>query len=98
MVVELVEVEMTKVLVGCSSLEHVVDDGQDAVGDGHDSLLSSEADDESVILSREVCVAGSDGRVGRLDEGGAQPRIRLPGPAAPAFARTLVVSRTHACP
>ena len=84
MAVVLLEVEIAEVLAGRPPLKHVVDDDQDAVGDGHDGFLASEADEESVVLSDEVRVACPAGAVGRLNERGAQPRVRLPGRAAPA--------------
>lgn len=78
--------------------QQVIGDGQDGVADRHGRLLLAAPGDESVVLRAKVGVSGSTASVCCLDECGAEPGITLARLAARAFARALVVARTHASP
>ena len=79
-------------------LEHVVDDGDEAVAHRHDGLFFADAMSEAVILRREVVVLGARNDPHGLRQHGSQMRIAFVGMRLEAFAATLLVARCHPGP
>ena len=61
------------------------------MGDGDGRLLLAPAGGQAMVLRAELGGAGATGRLGRLDEGGAQVAVALAGLAALPFPGALVV-------
>src|SRR3970282_1096819 len=65
---------------------------------GHSRFVLATAGGQAVILGREVGVPGTAGCLSGLDQGYPQSTGPLAGLATMAFARALVVARTHPRP
>src|SRR6187455_1457946 len=96
--ISLVEVVRSQVAVDGSLGQHVVDDDQDRVGDGHGRLRSTTPGCKSSVLRGQVGALGPRCGVCRLDYTGPQPGTALARLAAVTLAGTLVVTRTQAGP
>src|SRR3954447_4554773 len=72
-----IEVVAAEIVEVGALLEEVVADDEDRVGDGDGRLLLAPAGSQPVVLSAEIGVARTTGRLGRFDEGGAQVGVAL---------------------
>jgi hypothetical protein len=79
-------------------LEQVIRDHQDRVPDRHRCLLRAAPPREPLRLRRQVTLLRVGGRVRGLHEQCSSPGTALARPAAPAFARALVIAGTHPRP
>src|SRR6266567_6953912 len=92
---EEVRAQIMVVLVGP---QHLVDDGQEAVADGHDGALLAHAAGQAMVLGREIGLLGVGNDPDDLGQHGAQVRMALGGGGPQALAATLLVARSDPSP
>jgi hypothetical protein len=81
----MVEVVASQVLIGGASVEHVVDEDKDGVGNIEDGTVLSTTGSDAMILGSEIGVSGMGGCLGSLGEGQAEPGVGIPGGAGLSY-------------
>ncbi len=94
----LVEVGATELTVDVGIAEQVIDDHQERVSDCDRGFVLPPSSRESMVLGREIGIAGSPGGMRGLDQDGAEPEITLACPPSRSLAGAFVIARTHAGP
>src|SRR5436853_3268431 len=75
-------------LIGLLSFEQMIDDDENAMGEGHDGLLVSHTLAQSLIISPQICSFTACSSICGLDESLAQPAIPLTSLGTEPFACT----------
>src|ERR1051326_9458249 len=96
--VETVEVTRAEVVVHGAVPEHVVDDGQQGVGDGDNGPLLAPTCGDAAVESGEVGVGLPSGGPGSLHQAGPQPAGAVTGRSRAALAGSLGVGRADPGP
>jgi len=96
--VDPVEVIGAEIVVRDLVFENVVDNDKDAMSDCDDCLPLTSPLGETMVLSAQIGVLGSDAGMGGLDEGASQVGVALARLPASVLSRALIVPRTDACP
>src|SRR5258708_11889787 len=76
----------------------MVDHYQERMPNGNCCLLASPANDESLILGREVRILTVDGSMSSLHQGRTEPWAAFARLSVQTFAPTFVVAWAHPCP
>src|SRR5262245_5749248 len=93
-----VEVVRTRILIGPSVGEHMVDGSEHGVGDGDYRLLVTSAAKDPTIAGAERAVIRLNGRESGLRQRRPEPAIALPGLPGLVFAGAFVVAGADARP
>src|ERR1700694_2331807 len=93
-----VEVSVAEVLVFSFPREHVVDIGEDAVGDGDCGPLLSATGGEANVLGLEVAATLAGGGMRCLGESGPQPAVSVTSASRTSLAGAFIVAGTDASP
>src|SRR6266511_2112985 len=96
--VELIEVDVSEILIGDFLGKHVIDRHQDLVRYRHDCPLVSSPGLETIKFVPQVSSLGLRRRLGGLYQGRLQIDITLGNTAALAFASRFIVARTNSRP
>ena len=96
--VELIQVQITQIVVGNALGKHVIDGDQDLMGDGHCRSFVPASRLEAVKLVPQIRSFGPGRGVGRFDQGGFQVQVAFGDAAALALTRRFVIAGTNPRP